>query len=497
MLHAMSWRFTIGCVVLALMVNAACRQDQPKPETRERLRVVIPATYQAQIKTLMSSDERSFSLSYDDIDWVSMPFYKGRDAVFAASLASRLEDSDPDADVFFIDLYRLRSFRPSWLTPMAAVDDSDENNPFRPAFQQAARLTTDHIYAVPWSAKGNFLFYRSDLIKTPPKTWDELKKQCNEVASKRLDRRMRFCLLVSWDSLHNDLYPLLWSLSDDGALNLASEEVTFFMTELVEAFGLSISGGFRLAPPVSNLQDEVGRHIHRRFAGGEAVFMINWNNRLRYMANEAKKNGSKALPMRLAPIPAASEDGIRWSNIGTWGWIVPSPSKTASATSKRRHEMARTFVQELTSRASVEHLSKSSGLISARNDVALPQELEGLLDDSIVKALDSETDPNLSFAFGDRGSDTFVHRYVLDALQDILQCRTRPTHPNTSVLMGDCARYYDECLRSHVGLAKPTGEASATESSDVRGRQCLRAAVRRRLHRAQSQIDALGFEVEL
>jgi len=424
-----------------------------------------------------------------------MPFYKGRDAVFAPSLASRLEDTDPDADLFFIDLYRLRSFRPSWLTPLTSVHAEPSENLFRPAFQTAAQLTDEDVYAVPWSAKGNFLFYRSDLVKTPPKTWNELKQRCDEVAAKGLERTMRFCLLVSWESLHNDLYPLLWSLSEDGALNLASEAVTNFVTELVEAFGQPIAGGFRLAPPVSNLQDEVGRHIHRRFAGGEAVFMINWNNRLRFMVNESRKNKRKTPAIGIAPIPSASSNGMRWSNIGTWGWIVPSPAKHATVGSQARHALARTFVQELTSRESVEFLSVASGMIPARKDVALPKDLEGVLDSSVVQTLDGAPDGGDSFAFGDRGSDTFVHRYVLDALQDILQCRTRPTHPNTSVLMGDCARYYDECLQSSVGLDATAKERSElTVAADMK--KCLRAAVRRRLHRAQSQIDALGFEVE-
>ncbi len=495
MLQVMFWRITIGGVLLALALGSGCRKEQPESSTRERLRVVIPVTYQTQIKALMNSGVRSFSVSYDDIDWVSMPFYKGRDAVFAPSLASRLEDTDPDADLFFIDLYRLRSFRPSWLTPLTSVGDGASSPPFRPAFQSAAQLTDDDVFAVPWSAKGNFLFYRSDLVKTPPKTWEELKEKCDEVAASGLERTMRFCLLVSWESLHNDLYPLLWSLTEDGSLNLASEAVTNFLTELVEAFGHPISGGFRLAPPVSNLQDEVGRHIHRRFAGGEAVFMINWNNRLRFMANEAEKGQSKIPAIGLAPIPAVSSGGMRWSNIGTWGWIVPSPAKNATAGSQKRHQLARTFVEELTSRESVEFLSVSSGMIPARKDVGLPKDLEGVLDSSIVKALDAVPESAEDFAFGDRGSDTFVHRYVLDALQDILQCRTRPTHPNTSVLMGDCARYYDECLQSSVGLEQPQNTPEL--SSQVSMKKCLRAAVRRRLHRAQSQIDALGFEVEL
>ena len=52
-----------------------------------------------------------FSLGTEDIDWVDLPVYSGRDAVFAPSMAARLPTSEPDADVYFIDLYRLGTFR--------------------------------------------------------------------------------------------------------------------------------------------------------------------------------------------------------------------------------------------------------------------------------------------------------------------------------------------------------------------------------------------------
>ncbi len=481
----------IRSMMLYLLVGLhlfGCQDDALERPSRTRLRVVIPATYKEEIRVLLQSGVRDFSFEFDDIDWVNMPFYKGRDAVFAPSLASRLEDTDPDADVFFIDLYRLGDFRPSWLTPLDSHDGKNLSKPFREAFLEAVRLDKKHVYAIPWSAKGNFLFYRKDLVPTPPTTWAGLKEACEGLPAKGVPRTIRFCLLVTWESLHNDLYPLLWSLTEKGRLSLSSPPVNDFLTELATDFGQEIVGGFRFTPPASHLQKEVGRQIHDRYGGGEAVFMINWNNRYRYMLKELAKKKAPIPSIGIAPIPSAGSKTTRWSNIGTWGWIVPRPAENASDKSLRRHRKAMRFLSEVSSQESVAFLSKESGMIPARRDVALPDDLKGLLAPAIVEALEAKkgTGP---VRFGDRGSDTFVHEYVKGALQDILMCRVRSNHSIGSGLLGHCARYYEECITDKIGVTE--SESLNAVSEEEVAHQCLQVAVRRRLQLAQSRIDIL------
>jgi hypothetical protein len=264
--------------------------------------------------------------------------------------------------------------------------------------------------------------------------------------------------------------------------------VNAFLTELVTHFGQEIASGFRFTPPVSHLQKEVGRQIHHRYGGGEAVFMINWNNRYRYMLSELAKKKAEIPPIGIAPIPSAGPKTTRWSNIGTWGWIVPRSAENASDKSLERHRAAMRFLSEVSSKEAVAFLSKRSGMIPARRDVALPDEIKAALAPAIVEALEAK-EATGSVQFGDRGSDTFVHEYVKDALQDILMCRVRSNRSVASGLLGDCARYFGECIKDSVGVSE--SEAQKALSEDEVAHQCLQVAIRRRLQLAQAHIDSM------
>lgn len=50
-----------------------------------------------------------------------------------------------------------------------------------PAVMETAKYN-NKIYAAPWVTDGGLLYYRTDLVKTPPKTWDELKQDCTTIA---------------------------------------------------------------------------------------------------------------------------------------------------------------------------------------------------------------------------------------------------------------------------------------------------------------------------
>ena len=455
-------------VVLLLGLGAGCKTHAPPRPVRERLRILIPGSYKAHIKALLESGAREFSFGFDDIDWVDMPGYAGRDAVFPPSLAARFADSEPDADVLFIDLYRIGSYRPAWLTPFDSGPFATVTDDFRPAFLEGAKLADGKVYAIPWSAKGNFLFYRKDLVAEPPRTWEALQELCEQLPERGLPKTIRYCLLVNWQSVENDLYPVLWSLGGTSQIRLNTPEVAGFIGDLGAMMGGVINQSF-VAMPRLELMDQLGS-IHQRFANGEAVFMVSWNNRYRFMSDDLASKGRALPPIGMAPIPAGG--AVTYSNIGTWGWIVPHQPKGAPEQSRRRHELAMRFVAEVSSQKAVEFLTEHTGLIPARRDVAVPKELGGVLSAEISQALEGTGTPG-RFRFHDRGSDEFIHGYVRDAIRDVLLCQQEVTKPFRSGLVGDCARYFDQCV------------AANDEETD-----CLAKAIRQRLDVAQRNIDA-------
>ncbi len=445
--------------------------------------MIIPDHYKAQVKELLESGVRTFSFRFEDIQWVDQPTYPGRDAVFAPSLAARFADSEPDADVFFLDLYRMGSFRAEWLTelvthPSGAFSDLEER--FRPAFHAAGRLgegASAGVYAVPWSAQFNALYYRSDLVPEPPKTLSELVTACERAADHGIPRSVRYCLLLDWESVHNDLYPLLWSVGSGDSGKLATEVVTSLLADLALGMGKELRPGFLLLPP-ARAMPEVGQAVHRRFAHGEAVMMVSWSNRYRFMRDEQSRDGGTMPPTGLAPLPSVTP-GARWSNLGAWGWIVPRAPEKASAAAKERHDLAIRFVAELSSREAAAFFADRFGLIPARRDVPVPAELAPALAPELHAALDGRPTGNGSFQFRDRTSDEFVHVFLRDALKDVLTCPAPPRVARVASrveVSGECRRYLNECLESGSG---------ATEDS------CLRIAIGRRLQAADREIDAV------
>ncbi len=472
------------------LLALSCRLDAPSPPERDRVRVLIPTTYRAHIEALLSSGVRSFSFTSKDIDWVEMPAYAGRDAVFAPSLAARFEDSDPDADVLFLDLYRLGSFRPSWLTPFSDGAFANIEAEFRTAFLNAARLgsapapaadaTADappqgKIYAVPWSAQANFLYYRKDLVPNAPRSWAELRTACEDIANSGPPRGLRYCLLLTWESLENDLYPALWSLGASGQ-TLDSEPVVDFATRLSSWFGEELTSGFRVLPAPRQAA-EVGRDIQQRYLGGEAVFMITWSNRYHFMLADALAAGRAMPPTGIAWVPPVAKGKTAYSNVGTWGWVVPAARSRATPASAVRHERALRFVEEVSSPEAVRFLVETEGIIPARRDVALPSELDGVLDASVRKAIDGA--PPERAAFRDRGADAFTHGFVRDAFRDIALCRTAVSRAIPSALVGDCVRYFEDCV---------AGDSPSTD--------CLRKAISRRLRAAQRNVQVVSPPVE-
>ncbi len=486
-------RETARIWLILAALSTACGSGAPSPPERERLKVMIPASYREQIRTLMESGEVSFATRYDEIDWVDMPAYAGRDAVFPPSLAARFSDSDPDADVLFLDLYRLGSFQPAWLTRFESGPFEKLDQTFRSAFLDASRLGSDPsrtaadappappganttpapTYAIPWSAQANFLYYRTDLVQSAPQSWGELREACERVVDRGVPRGMRYCLLLTWESIENDLYPALWSLGASGA-RLESKGVVDFATELASWFGLELGGGLRMLPSPKQAP-EVGRDIHKRYLGGEAVFMINWSNRYRFMADDAKAKGQTVPPLQMAPIPPALPGGVAYSNVGTWGWIVPAMRSKPTTTTEGRHARAVRFVADVTSAPSAGFLMRTTGLIPARTDVPLPADVAAIMAAPVIAALgDGQGSPASAlggFKFRDRGYDAFTHGFVRDAFRDLAMCRTSVSQKVPSSLIGDCARYYEDCI-----------------DSETPGTDCLRHAISRRLKAAQRNV---------
>ena len=94
-------------------------------------------------------------------------------------LQQHFQAKDPNYDVVSVDVIWTASFAAQgWIQPLKdqyALDTSK----LLPATVKAATYAGT-LFAAPFTSDGGMLYYRKDLVSTPPKTWDELVADCSK-----------------------------------------------------------------------------------------------------------------------------------------------------------------------------------------------------------------------------------------------------------------------------------------------------------------------------
>lgn len=162
------------------------------------------------------------------------------------------------------------------------------------------------LWAAPYNSNAGFLYYRTDLIDQPPKTWDEAKQMAEEATKKEkingfVGQGAQYeGLVVNW-------LEYFWGadgnlLSEDGAEVLVTEgdaanTATTFMRE-------SAKDGF-YAPGFNTMMEEEARN---EFQSGKAVFMRNWPYAYTLM-NDPKEGSKVKGKFDIAPLPTFTGEG--------------------------------------------------------------------------------------------------------------------------------------------------------------------------------------------
>ncbi len=189
------------------------------------------------------------------------------------------------------------------------------------------------LVAVPTYIKGNILFYRLDILKRynlkPPRTWEELRAMCRKLMPQ--EKSLKYGLLIHPTNSLNDFYPVLWGfggrvIDDEGHFVLPQRANSdAFLAALKEI--LSLQGGI-IPGPVELKKFEPGGTLRAAFFQGQALFMINWNTRIKDLNDLIAKGQappgslSSIGQVGVAPIPAQTGHPHRYTNIGSFGWAV-------------------------------------------------------------------------------------------------------------------------------------------------------------------------------
>jgi len=104
-------------------------------------------------------------------------------------LQQHFQAKDPNYDVVSVDVIWTAQFAAQgWIEPLKGqyALPNDLVSKLLPAPLKAATYAGS-IFAAPYASDGGLLYYRKDLVSTPPKTWDELIADCPKAKAAGID----------------------------------------------------------------------------------------------------------------------------------------------------------------------------------------------------------------------------------------------------------------------------------------------------------------------
>jgi multiple sugar transport system substrate-binding protein len=216
-------------------------------------------------------------------------------------LVQNFQAKNANYDVVSVDLIWTAEFAAKgWLQPLKdkmAVDTKG----VLPAVVAGASYK-DTLYTAPQSSDGGILYYRSDLVPTPPKTWDEMMAMCpiakaNGIACYAGQFSQYEGLTVNASEAINSFGGSV--LDKDGKPSLETTQAKEGMGKLAEAY----KNG-NIPPEAITYQEEQSRQA---FQSGKLLFLRNWP----YVYNLASTEGSSAVKGKfgMAPLPGKSGPG--------------------------------------------------------------------------------------------------------------------------------------------------------------------------------------------
>jgi multiple sugar transport system substrate-binding protein len=217
-------------------------------------------------------------------------------------LVQHFQAKDANYDVVSVDVIWTAEFAAKgWLQPLKDTLAADTSK-FLPATIKTATYNNT-LYALPYASDGGLLFYRKDLVKTPPKTWDEMMGMCSIAKKNNMD-----CYagqLAKYEGL---------TCNATEAINTAGGKVVGDDGKTPEVNSAQSAKGLgRLADAYKNgnipkqaitYQEEQGR---QSFEAGKLLFLRNWP----YVFSLATTDASSKVKDKfgIAPLPGDSGPG--------------------------------------------------------------------------------------------------------------------------------------------------------------------------------------------
>lgn len=223
-----------------------------------------------------------------------------------SDLVQHFQAKDPNYDVVSVDVVWTAEFAAKgWLTPLKDSMSLSTTGFLAPTVKAATYNNT--LYAAPTSSDGGMLYYRTDLVKTPPKTIDELWSDCSIAKKAGID-----CFAGQFAKY-------------EGLTCNATEWMNAYGAKMVDAAGKPTADSPEAAKGLQMLADHYKNgdipkqaityqeeQSRAAFQSGKLLFLRNWP----YVYNLASKDASSVVKGKFAVAPLPGVSGPGTSTLG-------------------------------------------------------------------------------------------------------------------------------------------------------------------------------------
>ncbi|MFZ7088440.1 ABC transporter substrate-binding protein [Curtobacterium sp. RRHDQ10] len=222
-------------------------------------------------------------------------------------LVQHFQAKDAGYDVVDVDVVWTAEFAAKgWLTPLTGKMKVDTSK-LLPATVKTATYNNT-LYAAPQTSDGALLYYRKDLVKTPPTTWKEMMADCDIAKQAGIG-----CYAGQFAKYEGLTVNTSEAINGAGGSVLAKNGTTPTLTTADAATGLqNLVTAFKdgnIPAAAITYQEEQGRQA---FESGQLLFLRNWP----YVYNLAKTDGSSTVKDTFGVAPIPGEDGVGASTLG-------------------------------------------------------------------------------------------------------------------------------------------------------------------------------------
>jgi len=241
-------------------------------------------------------------------------------------LITMLRARGSSIDVFPMDIIWPAEFGASgWTVPLDDKWPASERSNYLPGPLQGCTYN-GKLWAAPTYTDAGLMYYRTDLIKTPPTTWAELETMAKGVPSSKA----KFGYLwqgAQYEGLVCDFIEVLYAYSGSVLDSTDPKKVTINSPQAVQALTQMVSWVGSISPSaVTTYKEEDARSA---WQNGDSAFMRNWP--YAFSLGNDPKTSKIAGKFDVHPMLSAGNGTTGHSNLGGWQYGINAFSKNPDA----------------------------------------------------------------------------------------------------------------------------------------------------------------------